>query len=395
MGVSENPFTPTFGQMPPVMAGSSALIDEFHRAFNAKRRTPRLSTVVSGIPGSGKTCLLTRIAQTAHADGWAVANVSAIAGMLDEILASARASAREVILKRDGVDGEAMSGGDTKAGGIAMAASAPSVTISSTSPLTENANASLHALDALPDKETWRQRMTALLELLREAGTGLMVTVDDARATEEELTQLASAYQHFIRERLRVGLVIAGEPNEITALVKRTEVSFLERAERCTLGCVPDFEIEETLRKTFLEGGRTIGANALTAAAEACAGLPYMMQLVGYRIWDQNPDQPRISLADAQAGISLAKREFAERMLEPLYRCLSDGDLHYLGAMLQDEDESRTVEIADRMGVSKSYAGQYKLRLLEKGAICEPRRGRVAFNLPGLREYLERNVVDL
>ena len=77
------------------------------------------------------------------------------------------------------------------------------------------------------------------------------------------------------------------------------------------------------------------------------------------------------------------------RVLESTYRSLSDGDVRFLEAMLEDVGESRVADVASRMGVSNSYAGQYKNRLLAHGVIGERRRGTVAFELPVFREYLE------
>lgn len=67
---------------------------------------------------------------------------------------------------------------------------------------------------------------------------------------------------------------------------------------------------------------------------------------------------------------------------------LSDTDLRYLEAMLVDAGDSRSGDIAKRMGVSTSQAAQYRRRLIESGVIGERRRGVVGFDLPYFKEYL-------
>jgi hypothetical protein len=42
------------------------------------------------------------------------------------------------------------------------------------------------------------------------------------------------------------------------------------------------------------------------------------------------------------------------------------------------------------MNVSPKYAGEYRRRLIEQGIIGEAGRGKVAFEIPMIREYLER-----
>ena len=57
--------------------------------------------------------------------------------------------------------------------------------------------------------------------------------------------------------------------------------------------------------------------------------------------------------------------------------------------LLPATEGSKVTDVALRMGVSNSYAGQYKNRLLAHGVIGERRRGVVAFELPVFRKYLE------
>lgn len=49
---------------------------------------------------------------------------------------------------------------------------------------------------------------------------------------------------------------------------------------------------------------------------------------------------------------------------------------------------SETSEIAKRLGVSSTYAGQYRLRLINAEIITPAGYGKLAFTMPYLREYL-------
>ena len=44
------------------------------------------------------------------------------------------------------------------------------------------------------------------------------------------------------------------------------------------------------------------------------------------------------------------------------------------------------------MGVKSNYASQYRARLIEQGIIGERGRGRVGFDLPYFKEYLEESL---
>lgn len=81
-----NPFTPTFGVIPAHMAGREHIISELIRALEAGPGDPGLTTILTGARGTGKTALLSYLADEASSRGWVAVNVSALPGMLDEIL---------------------------------------------------------------------------------------------------------------------------------------------------------------------------------------------------------------------------------------------------------------------------------------------------------------------
>lgn len=58
MSIEENPFTPSFGEIPVYLAGRREIIDACSRAFLSERRRPELTTLFSGARGTGKTALL-------------------------------------------------------------------------------------------------------------------------------------------------------------------------------------------------------------------------------------------------------------------------------------------------------------------------------------------------
>ncbi len=366
----ENPFTPTFGEVPLYMAGRKPLIDSFTRAFERQGRAPELTTLVSGARRTGKTALLTRVGEEAQAHGWVCASTTAVPGMLDDILAQATEAASALV---------ETPGDKRRLTGIGIG--------------------QLVTLDWEKDEDgavptTWRLTMGRLVDSLVPLGSGLLITVDEVRPDLDEMVYLSAIYQHFVRERRRVALVMAGLPFNISTLLNDKTVSFLRRAQHQYLGRLPEFEIRDALQKTVASSGRTIDPDALDRSVRAVDGSPFMLQLVGYRMWDQHPEQPVITLADAEYGASLAAAEIKDRVLESTYRELSNGDLAFLAAMLSDEGDSSVRDIAERLGKSSAYTNTYRRRLLEQGVIGERRRGVVGFDLPAFREFLEEKLTD-
>jgi hypothetical protein len=75
------PYTPGFGQRPPVVAGRDAVIDDAARVLEAGPEHPRFCRALLGSRGTGKTVLLDVIGEVASKKlGWGVLHVQALPG---------------------------------------------------------------------------------------------------------------------------------------------------------------------------------------------------------------------------------------------------------------------------------------------------------------------------
>ena len=296
-----NPFTPTFGTIPPVMAGRERLVATLVQALENGPGDPNLATLLVGARGTGKTALLSRIEREAEAAGWVTASVSALPGMLDDILIRGRRAAAHLIE-------------------------------TSESPRIKGVNLAPFGGIELdyPDNplQNWRSRMEDLLDELEAHQVGLLVTIDEVNPKLDEMVRFTSDFQHFVREERRVGVVMAGLPGKISALVSHSDISFLRRARHHHFGRISDAEIQVAFNDTVQEAGRHIGYEAMREAIRAINGFPYMMQLVGYEAWNQSPDTEELSLDDVLKGIDLARDEMSSHILEATFRELSRKDRH-------------------------------------------------------------------
>lgn len=361
-----NPFTPTFGMVPPFMAGRTYIIDDILRALDRGLGDPNLSTIFVGARGTGKTALLSYLSSEAAAHGWIAVSVAAAPGMLEDIYERTKEAAAEFIDQSD----------SPRLRGISVAQLFGA----------ERENPT-HG------PENWRTRMNRLFRSLDKYDIGLLITIDEIRVALDEMIAFASTYQLFVREGKRVGLLMAGLPQQVSALLRDESVSFLRRCAQHHLDSIADQEVADALRRTIESKGRTVGAIELRHMVEAIGGFPFMMQLVGYRVWDQSPCEREISEKDVRCGIELARSDLEQRVLAPTYRELSEQDIQFLEAMLPDDgDVSLIANVAKRMGVSSNYASKYRARLIEQGVIGARGRGRIGFDMPFFREYVEKNL---
>ena len=359
--MNANPFTPTFGKVPPHLAGREEIIDEMGQAFANGPGDPNLSSIIVGARGTGKTALLTCIAEEAASRGWITASVSAMPGMLDDILQRAQEATEEYLSDSNGVSIREI--------GI------PQIL-------------SLQFERKTEESSNWRTKMNRLFKELEALDIGLLITVDEVTVKLDEMVQLASVYQHFVRENKQVALVMAGLPFQVSELVDDSRVSFLRRARRRTLGRLPDSEIENAFLATVEDAGKRIGDDALLRAANAIDGFPYMMQLVGYRSWASSRSD-EITANDVERGVHQAVDEFRLGVIETTFGELSPMDVRFCEAMAEDGGASRLSDVATRMGVKSNYASQYKRRLLTAGVI-EVSNGFLRFAIPGFGEYVRQ-----
>ena len=230
-----NPFTPSFGQIPLYMAGRDLVIDEIMRAFENGVGDPNLSTILIGARGSGKTALMSLLAHEAQGFGWLSVNVSALPGMLEDIAQQAKAVASSIV-------------------SVSSHAKIKSVGVPQILDIEWERDA--------VEQPNWRMRMSAILEGLNASDVGLLITVDEVRADLDELIQLVSVHQHFIREGRKVALLLAGLPGEVSSLLQDRSVSFFRRACQHHLGRIEDYEIALAMKRTIEDSGKRIEERA-------------------------------------------------------------------------------------------------------------------------------------
>ena len=248
-------------------------------------------------------------------------------------------------------------------------------------------------VDRVHDVSTWRYRMSDIIDQLNEAGTGLLVTVDEVDPTLDEMIQLAATYQHFVTDGKRVALLMAGLPNNVSTLLNHKTVSFLRRAQQYHLGRIADYDVREALIRTIQENDRLADAEGIDRAVRSISGFPFLLQLVGYRAWDLTSDSKEISSRDFDLGIKIARDEMDDRILAATYRELTAEDKRFLIAMLDDEEESTTADLVERLKRSPQQVSRYRRRMIDAGIIGERGRGIVAFELPFFRDYLAAQCV--
>jgi hypothetical protein len=240
-----------------------------------------------------------------------------------------------------------------------------------------------------------RNQVTLLTDLLAENGTGLLITLDEIHRNQiGELRELATTVQHAFREEREVAFVGAGLASAVSDVVNDEVLTFLRRAERHHLGSVGRDDVARAIREPVEANGRRLADDVLAEMVEGTRGYPFLIQLVGARVWRHHPSEPEISMEDARLGVSDALRRLGSLVHEPAIADASEIDKSFLLAMAKDDGPSKMADIQRRLNVDVNYASQYRLRLIAAELIEPVRRGYVDFALPYLREYLRSHAAS-
>ncbi|GHU65289.1 ATPase AAA [Clostridia bacterium] len=355
----KNPFTPTYGSVPPLFAGRREIIRQIIFGIENGPGDPNRSTVITGARGTGKTALLHQIAVEALEYGFISVYANSNSVLLDEILRRLEKEASEFIEREN-------------------KAKISEVNISGFGIKIEYSD----------QKKSWEENLENIIEQLTAMNIGVLFEIDEVRGGDEQIRRFASLFQTFITARKNVCLIMAGLPHNIDNLFKDKVISFIRRSRKQELGLIDMSEVFYTLRETIETEGKTIDADALKIMTEETAGFPYLIQLIGYEVWQVSGDKKNIRRKDAEDGIRNAQRYIVSSVIELTLNDLSDKDREFLVAVSQLDTPADMSLIAQKLNVDSRYISQYRLRLIKEGVITSVKRGFVDFVLPQFRKYL-------
>lgn len=243
----------------------------------------------------------------------------------------------------------------------------------------------------------------SLRDLIRkasESSAGLLVTVDEVQDAElVQMQTVAHAVQHLIREGKDVAFVFAGLPMGVADLINGKAMTFLRRALSEELGAINIQEVSLSLGDSFRGTGMDVSKDVLSELAEATGGYPYLIQLVGYYVWQRarihHDDSPVVTSQDVSEGVSIAMSRFHEAVHEPAISGLSSTAVDYLLAMARDPGPSSAKDLAARLGRSTKSLSSVRRQLIQRQVIEPVRRGYVDFAIPFMREYLLENEEEI
>jgi hypothetical protein len=357
-----NPFKPAAGSSPPELIGRQASLDRIRESVVDGPGSPGRVSLFSGARGIGKTVMLNEVEEAYLAAGWLRVSLTATPSMLAQLHGEvSRLLTTQAPPARRRVTGVSV-------GGVGLDWES--------------------AEQAGPvDPADLRHSVEQLLDLLAP-DRGLLVTIDEVHGGErDQLREVSALSQHLVRDDRQFALAMAGLPVAVSNLLSDHVLTFLRRSARRRKRALAVDDVEDALRHTVESNGRRLESAAARTAAEATAGYPFMVQLVGYHSWRAGTGT-RITAKHVDEGVRTARERLRDLVHLTALNDLSDVDREVLGAMVVDDGPSRVADLATRLGQTRQYINTYRGRLVAAGVIEAPARGKVDFAIPYLRETL-------
>lgn len=373
MNFVRNPYRATLGANPPMLVGREEEIEECDRALRNGPGTHERISLVSGPRGVGKTVLLNKFEEVGRSHSWWVISETASHGFIERL----RDAAYQIAV-------EQLRSSRTRIRGIS---------------LPHGFGVTLEDAEKHSPKLTLRAALTDLLTLqaeidrhLGQEPVGVFITLDELHHSQrDEVIEFGTTIQHLVREDREIAVAMAGIPSAVKPLLASdagsNPVTFLRRANMIELGLVSDDESRRALEEPLLDLAFSWEPAALDQAVKACAGYPFMIQLVGQEAFLCREGNA-ITASSVARSLPVARRKLGQLVHEPALADLSEKDRQFLAVMARNDGPTRTSDIADHLGVGASYVSVYRARLIEAGIIAAPSYGHVDFELPYLRDYI-------
>ena len=381
-----NPYSPGAGRPPAALVGRDPQLDRWAVSLDRIEGARSVQPVVLyGLRGVGKTVLLTRFFKTAQDRDWIVAQVEAGAGKsLREALGEAL-HAPLADLARPSAGKRLLKGLKTA---LSFKASYDAAgTWNFGLDLTETAGGGADTGMLETDLNKLVRDLSAAAE---EQGVGLAILIDEAQElTPAELTAVCSAAHVTSQNGWSSVFGLAGLPSLPRVLAEAKSYAerlfVFERIEHLT---------EDLARKALAEPAAIEGVgwddDAISFVVREASGYPYFLQQFGQDTWNE-ASGPAIALADARVGAARGRAALDDGFFRARWDRATKAEQRYLRAMATDGDAgSSSGDVAARLGRSVTSFGPARASLIAKGLIFAPEHGVVAFTVPGMANFIQR-----
>ncbi len=344
-----NPFTLVFGKKPVQYVSR---IVQTNRIIEDYEAVPAVNQIymVTGVRGSGKTVMMTNIADIlSKRDDWIVVELNATRDLLQSLASRLYAVPRlhDCFLKAK----------------LDFSAFGLGVSIENAAPVTDV-----------------EDMVAKMLDQLQKLGKRLLITIDEV-VYSEQMKVFASAFQIFMRQEYPIFILMAGLYENIYELQNNKSLTFLYRAPKIILEPLNLTAVRQHYKNIFaLEEEKAERMAALTR------GYPFAFQVLGYLYWEHR-DTMTLNEILPEYDQYLEEYVYSKIWLE-----ISEKDKEIL-QVLAVSGEIKVKNLREKLGLASEQFSVYRERLKRKGVIDTRQYGMVSMALPRFEEFIKMRML--
>lgn len=306
--------------------------------------------MVTGVRGSGKTVMMTNIADIlSKRDDWIVVELNATRDLLQSLASRLYAVPRlhDCFLKAK----------------LDFSAFGLGVSIENAAPVTDV-----------------EDMVAKMLDQLQKLGKRLLITIDGV-VYSEQMKVFASAFQIFMRQEYPIFILMTCLYENIYKLQNDKSLTFLYRTPKIILEPLNLTAVRQQYKNIFaLEEEKAERMAALTR------GYPFAFQVLGYLYWEHRDTRTLDEILPEY------DQYLEEYVYSKIWSEMSEKDKEIL-QVLAVSGEIKVKNLREKLGLASEQFSVYRERLKRKGVIDTRQYGMVSMALPRFEEFIKMRIL--
>ena len=338
-----NPFSTTFGIEPNNLIKRTKETERIISEFSSEI-VSNYVYIITGLRGSGKTVLLSSIANRFMDDkDWVVVDPGPKDNILENIASEIYETAK---MRKIFVKGE-----------FSFSFKGLTFSLKGKEPVT-----------------TVNTLLKKMLDYLKKKNKRVLITIDEVD-NSEQMKLFIQAYQSLLRFKYPVFLLMTGLYQNVSKLQEDKTLTFLYRAPKIYLGSLNINAVANEYQKYLC-----VDEEKSFELAKLTKGYAYAYQVLGYLLYDKG-------LKDVNSEV-LNEYDYylADYVYEKLYSELTDKE--QLIVLAFGNTPIKTAELCAKTGLDIKTVGVYRDRLIKKGIHYSPKYAYLDFAIPRFASFL-------
>lgn len=335
----DNPFTLTFGKQPNRYINRYENMNDIISTFEADNPISQ-TYLISGIRGSGKTVLMTSVAnQLRQSDDWVVVDLNSTQPLLPELAMRLMDACKQISnIFEKGFEVSVAGFGFGYGGGI--------------------------------EERDSVSKIESTVETLIKKNKRVLITIDEAVA-DDNMRVFASQFQIFVRKNYPIFLIMTGLYENIYEIQNDPVLTFLLRAPKINLEPLGLNQIRTEYQNIF-----QIDEEEAKKLSNITMGYAFAFQALGMLYWEYRSE---LSCDEIIKKLDGMLEDFVYRKI---WGSLTDLEKRIILSMPDNGKKIKVKDLCSRLNMKSTSFSKYRERVINKGVCTSPEYGHIAIALP-------------